>query len=160
MNRPYRNQNKNLRSGTVTVEFALCASIFFMLIFTMLEFARFMFVTHSVQMVAYESARTGVVPGATADHVQSRAEALLSACGVRQATVVIDPPIINSFTEDVTVSVSCDFTNNSWLPPTWLTGQTISSATTLEHENKAYLNSGQEELSDIFGNNDDEPLDE
>jgi Flp pilus assembly protein TadG len=158
-----RNHSKPRRSerrGAVTVEFAICASVFFMVIFTLLEFSRFMFVKHSVQMVAYEAARIGVVPGATASHVSSRAQVLLTASGIRHATVNISPPVINSMTEEVSVTVSCEFSRNSWLPPTYLMGRTLSSTISLEHENKAFLHLEGTNITEIVGNNDNEPVDE
>ncbi|MEZ6137719.1 MAG: pilus assembly protein [Pirellulaceae bacterium] len=154
------SRRKKSRTGAVTVEFAICASVFFMTAFTLLEFSRFMFVRHSVEMVAYEAARQGVVPGATADNVNSRAQSLLNASGIKQATVAIQPPVINSLTEEVSVTVSCNFSENSWLPPTFLTGQTLVSTITLEHENKAYLAASGVDVMDVIGDNDDEPIDE
>ncbi len=157
---PNRSNSRRLkRRGAVTVEFAICASVFFMVVFTLLEFSRFMFVKHSVQMVAYEAARIGVVPGATASHISSRAQALLTASGIRDATVNITPPVINSLTEQVTVTVSCEFSKNSWLPPTYLVGQALSSTISLEHENKAFLHLEGTDITEIVGNNDNEPTD-
>ena len=147
------------RCGAVTVEFALCAVVFFMSVFTMLEFSRYVFVRHSVQMVAYEAARVGIIPGATAQHVTNRAQALLDASGVAVASVEITPNVINNATQQVSVTVSCNFADNSWLPPTFLVGKTISTTVTLEHENKAFLNQEGVDISDVIGDNDDEPID-
>lgn len=144
----------------MTVEFAICASVFFMVVFTLLEFSRFVFVKHSIQMVAYEACRVGVIPGATNQHVTNQAQAMLTATGVRNASVTITPAVINSLTEEVTVTVSCNFTENSWLPPTYLTGQTIQSSLTLGHENKAYMQNANVDITDVVGDNNDEPVDE
>lgn len=144
----------------MTVEFAICASVFFLVVFTLLEFSRFVFVKHSVQMVAYEACRVGVIPGATNAHVTNRAQAMLTATGIRNATITVTPPVINSLTEEVTVVVNCNFTENSWLPPTYLTGQTIQSSLTLSHENKAFIQDAAVDITEIVGNNNNEPLDE
>lgn len=148
------------RRGAVTVEFAICISILFLFVFSMLEISRFIYIQHSVQMVAYESARAGVVPGATVEDVQARADTLMIATGVRTYSVLITPPVINSLTENVAVTISCNFADNSWLPPTYFTGRLISTTISLQHENMAYLRPGDTNLESVIGNNDDEPIDE
>lgn len=147
------------RLGAVTVEFALCVSIFFMFVFGMLELTRYIYVGHAVQMVAYESARAGVTPGATVADVQTRCANLMSATGVRNYTMVMNPTVINNLTENVSVTILCNFGENSWVPPTYLTNRIITSTISLQHENMAYLRPGDTSLEDIFGNNDDEPTD-
>ena len=147
------------RHGTVTVEFALCVSIFFMFVFGMLELSRFIYVQHAVQMVAYEGARAGVTPGATADDVRARVANLMQACGVRVYTMSVSPAVINNLTENVAVTINCNFNDNSWVPPSFLSNRTIANTISLQHENMAYLRPGDTSLEDIFGNNDNEPTD-
>lgn len=147
------------RRGTVTVEFALCASIFFMFVFAMLELSRFIYVQHSVQMVAYEGARAGVTPGASANDVRTRVANLMQATGVRVYTMNVTPAVINNLTENVAVTINCNFNDNSWVPPSFLTNRTISNTISLQHENMAYLRPGDTSLKDIFGDNDNEPTD-
>lgn len=148
------------RRGAVTVEFAVCAAIFFMFIFSMLELTRYIYVQHTVQMVAYEAARAGVVPGRSFQDVVDRANILLDATGVNTADVTVTPTTINSLTEQVSVNVSCNFADNSWFPPTLMAGRQISTTITLQHENMAYLQPGDTDLASIIGNNDNEPIDE
>ncbi len=147
------------RDGAVTVEFAVCASIFFMIILGMLELSRFIFVQNSVQMAAYEATRAGIVPGATVADVRNRANNILQATGVLNATVSVNPTVISSMTEEVTVTVDCNFSQNSWLPPTFLTNHSIRSDVTLDHENKAFLQPSGADLAAI-GNNNNAPLDQ
>ena len=147
------------RRGTVTVEFAFCASIFFMFVFGMLELTRFIYVQHSVQMVAYEGARAGVTPGASADDVRTRVANLMQATGVRVYTMSVSPLVISNLTENVSVTINCNFNDNSWIPPSFLTNRTIACTIALQHENMAYLRPGDTSLADIFGDNDNEPTD-
>ena len=147
------------RLGTVTVEFALCVSIFFTFIFAMLEMTRFIYMQHAVQMCAYEGARAGVTPGAKIEDVQQRVQNLLRATGVRVYEVRTEPKQINSLTENVSVTISCNFGDNSWVPSSFLTNRTIERKVVLQHENMAYLRPGQRSLEEIFGNNDGEPTD-
>ena len=152
-----RQPAKGKRRGAVSVEFALCASIFFMFAFGSFEFARFLFARHAVDQAAYEAARVGIVPGKTAAQVQTRALQALQAAGIRQATVVITPQVFTTTTETVTVEVRCPFRDNSWIPPTFLRGATLQSQITLDHENQAYLN--DQSITQTIGDNTDEPRD-
>lgn len=147
------------RRGAVTVEFAVCASLFFMLTFAGLEFGRFFYLQHGVQMVAYEAARAGIVPGADVEDVESRANSLLNAAGIPRATVEVIPDEIDTQTRDVMVRVTCNFNENSWAPPTFLTDKVIVSEIELQHENNAYLDPDDVDLESIIGNNDNEPID-
>lgn len=152
-------RGSDLRRGAVTVEFALCASIFFMFIFGMLEISRYLYVQQSVQMSAYEAARAGVIPGATYADVQARGNELMAATGVDVFTMSITPPVINNLTENVSVTINCNFAANSWVPPFFVPDTEISSTITLQHENMAYLQPGDTNLSDIIGDNEGEPTD-
>ncbi len=147
------------RRGAVTVEFALCASIFFMFIFGMLEISRYLYVQQSVQMSAYEAARAGVVPGATHADVQARGNELMAATGVSVFSMSITPAVINNLTENVSVTIDCNFAANSWVPPFFVPDSQITSTITLQHENMAYLQPGDTDLADIIGDNDGEPTD-
>lgn len=144
----------------MTVEFAICASVFFLFIFAAMEFSRYFLVQHAIQMVAYESARAGIVPGATRDRVQTRADNLLQACGVPNATIDITPEAIDATTREVTVTVAANFNENSWIPPTFLSNRTLEYAITLQHENNAYLDPEDTDVGELIGNNDSEPIDE
>lgn len=147
------------RRGAVTVEFALCASIFFMFIFGMLEISRYLYVQQSVQMSAYEAARAGVIPGATHADVQARGNELMAATGVSVFSMNITPAVINNLTENVSVTIDCNFAANSWVPPFFVPDTEISSTITLQHENMAYLQPGDTNLADVIGDNDGEPTD-
>ncbi len=152
--------NGEIRRGAVTVEFALCASIFFMFIFGMLEITRFLYVQQSVQMSAYEAARAGVIPGATVEDVQARGDELMAATGVNVYTMNITPAVINSLTESVSVTIDCNFADNSWVPPFFVPASQIASTISLQHENMAYLRPGDTDLASIIGDNDGEPIDQ
>lgn len=153
------SQQSRRRLGAVTVEFAVCASIFFTFVFAMLEMTRFMYIQHSVQMCAYEGARAGVTPGAKVADVEQRVQNLMHATGVRVYQMTTEPAEINNLTENVRVTISCNFSDNSWVPSSFLTNRRISSQIVLQHENMAYLRPGETSLEEIFGNNDNEPTD-
>lgn len=130
-----------------------------MLTFAGLEFGRYFYVRHAIQMAAYEGARAGIVPGANHSHVETRTNNLLEAAGIPAATVAVTPLDITPNTREVSVQISCNFNENSWLPPTFLTDKVIEIEIELQHENNAYLDPEDEDLSSIIGDNDDEPID-
>lgn len=145
------------RTGAFTVEFAFCCSIFFVVMMAGIEFTRFMYARHSVDQAAYESARVGIIPGATPAEVELTARRILNATGIRGATVDVTPSSFNEETETVNVRIKCDYSENSWIGPVFLVGAKIESNLTLDHENKAFLVT---ERDPDIGDNENEPIDE
>ena len=140
------------------VEFAICASVFFMVIFACFELARYMYIQQAVDQTAYEAARQGVIVGADAEDVTGRAEELLQAYGVLFADVDVTPATIDESTGEITVRIQCSFADNSWITPKFVSGSDIITTVTLDHENQAYLISDEATEDDDLQNND-EPLD-
>jgi Flp pilus assembly protein TadG len=123
------------RRGAAAVEFALCASIFVMLIFAIIEFAGLLQIQHAVRQAALEGARTGITLDATATSTQAQATNILNMSGLTAAstpTVVPNPLTYTSSTVSVTVSV--DPANNSWYKYFLPAGNLITSTITLERE--------------------------
>ncbi len=152
-----KSSRRSSRRGALTVEFALCSAVFFLVVMAGFEFTRYTFARHSVDQAAYEAARVAIVPGKTANQIQTQAQQFLSAAGIRNATITITPSVFTTTTETVTVDIQCSFTDNSWIPPTFLRTATIRSTITLDHENKAYLSSQQ--VVNEMGDNNSEPHD-
>ena len=113
-----------------------------------------MYARHSVEQAAYEAARLGIVPGKTSAEVITKAQQILSATGVRKATVTVTPTALTTSTSTVKVEIRCKYSDNSWLKPVFLSNTDLYSAMTLDHENKAYLVSAGD-----VGDNNDEPID-
>lgn len=146
-----------LRLGAFTVEFAFCCGIFFVVMMAGIEFTRFMYARHSVDQAAYESARVGIIPGATPAQVEATARSILNATGIRGAIIDITPSRFDESTATVNVKIRCDYAENSWIGPVFLAGARIESDLTLDHENKAYLVT---ERDPNIGDNENEPVDE
>jgi Flp pilus assembly protein TadG len=125
--------------GASTVEFAMTASVFFMILMASIEFTRFMFVRNSVDQAAYEACRFGIVPGRTAAEVRTQAEAFLSRVGIVDRTIEITPSVIDSSTRQVTVDIQANFAKSSWITPMFTRNCTIRSTVVLDHENLAAL---------------------
>ncbi len=164
MNKPIRHRRPSLadrraRHGAYTVEFAICSLVFFMTIFACLELSRLMYVRQALDQTAYESARIGVVSGTTQDQVISRASTLLQAYGVSFASINVVPETFDETTREVTVTITSSFSENSWIPQTFVTGDEMVATVTLDHENQAFLVPADAANDDVLQDND-EPLDE
>ena len=122
------------RSGVVTVEFAICAPILFLIFFAALEFGRVNMIRQSVENAVYEGSRRGIVPGATADDCRTAARNVLNTISVNGGTIDVAPPVITQDTSQVTVTVSVPVNSNSWVAPLFFDGKTITNSMTLRRE--------------------------
>lgn len=125
--------------GAVTVEFAVNAGVFFLLVLVSFEFARFMMVRQSLDQATYEGARFGIIPGNTADGVRTKTSQFLATFGIRKPTITITPATIDSTTRAVTVEVSANFSDSAWITPIFTRNTVVRSRMTLDHENLAVL---------------------
>ncbi len=122
------------RRGAAAVEMALVAPIVFVFVFGAIEFGRFNIVRHAANNAAYEAARHGMVPGATAGEMEAHAQQHLSAVSVTGATVQVTPRVVEEETELITVQVTVPTDQNSWVVPSFLTGAQIQSSCSLRTE--------------------------
>jgi Flp pilus assembly protein TadG len=126
---------KRRRRATSTVEFALCVSILFTVMFAMIEFSRLLQVQHAVREAALEAARTGITLDATAQTTQDRATAVLAMVGITNASITVTPIAYTS--PSVSVTVSVDPSGNSWFLKFLTTGHPIKATVTLDREVQA-----------------------
>ena len=109
------SSRRSVRHGAVTVEFALVAPILFMLIFGIIEFARLNMLRNSIENAAYEGARRGIIPGATADDAIAEAKLILNAVFVKNPQIVVSPAVILAATADITVTVNVPLSEAAWV---------------------------------------------
>jgi Flp pilus assembly protein TadG len=126
--------NRNRMHGALTVEMAICLPILFLLLLGTLEFSRMNMLRNSIDNAAYEGARRGVVPGATASSCISAANSVLTAVAARSATVTVNPTNITDTTPQITVTVSVPMNSNSWGPGRFLRGVNLRSVSTKSRE--------------------------
>jgi Flp pilus assembly protein TadG len=130
--RPIRK--RRLRKGAALVEFALTVPILFLVVFAAIEFSRVNTIRHSVANAAYEGARRGIVPGATAADARSAASSILTAVCVRDAEVTVSPSVIDADTSEITVSITVPLDQNGWITPKFFEGDILNSSCTLARE--------------------------
>lgn len=141
---PNRHQTTSLRCrktrlGAATVEFAVIAPLFVLLLFGMIEFGRLVMVQQVITNASREGARRAVVEQATTADVTSAVQTYLNNGGIKAsaATVTVDPnpPTLVGLGEPVTVKVQLPFTAVSWLPsPMFLGATNLNATTTMRRE--------------------------
>jgi Flp pilus assembly protein TadG len=132
--RSYRTCRATGRAGAVVVEFAICAPLLFFFFFASLEFSRVNMIRQSVENAVYEGARRGIVPGATADNCRASAQSVLNSIAARDAQIDVNPTVIMSDTEQVTVSIQVPINSNSWVIPVFFADRTVTGSMTLRRE--------------------------
>jgi Flp pilus assembly protein TadG len=130
------------RRGALTVEFALTAPILFAIVLGALEFSHINMVRNTMENAAYEGARQGIIPGATADDVRREARTILDAVGVSGDEVQVAPGTIANNTERVTVTVRVPLDRNGFIAPLFMKGKTLERSVTLSREALDYVPSG------------------
>ncbi len=122
------------RRGTTTVEFSVCLPLVLLLFFGAFEFSRVNMLRHTLSEAAYEGARRGIVPGATADDVRTVTTNVLSSAFASSYTISVAPETISSDAPDVTVSIALPVAANSWVSSFFFADSTLTRSCTLRRE--------------------------
>lgn len=122
------------RTGAAAVEFAVVAPLLFLFFFAAFEFCRVAMIRHTADNAVYEAARTGIIPGATAEEAEQTAIQIMSSLGVNNVIVDVVPSTIERDTPEVTVSIEVPFDGNSFVPNQFVAGQKIVRELTLRRE--------------------------
>ncbi len=105
---------RRTRCGAVAVEMSLTLSIFLLFLFGTYELARASFLRHAAGAAAYEGARVGILPGASADDVTHAVQAAMRRSGARNTQITITPSVITNNTPKVKVTVRVPITDNTF----------------------------------------------
>ncbi|MFH5804451.1 TadE/TadG family type IV pilus assembly protein [Alienimonas sp. DA493] len=125
------------RCGAATVEFALVAPLFLLLILGIIEFGRMLMVQQILTNATREGARRAVIEGATAEEVRTLVDRYLSNASVSGSTVTVTPHELGylGFGDSVTVEATVPFDSVSWTPSPWfLGGSTLRASTVMQAE--------------------------
>jgi len=120
-----------LRKGSHCVEFAIVLPIMLLLFLSGIEFARMNLLRHLAENASYEAARTVIVPGATVEEAESKANAILSVMGVTGASLTVSPDPVLETTGTVSVKVTFPAKKNLWMVPMFSKNLNFQSETTL-----------------------------
>lgn len=122
------------RRGAVTVEMALTLPLLFLLLFGALELGHANMLHNTADAAAYEGARRGIVPGATAADCVQAAETVLRVAGVRDVNVSVNPSVIRSETSEIEVSIRIPYARNTVVTPIYTKSLTINRRCRLTRE--------------------------
>jgi Flp pilus assembly protein TadG len=122
------------RVGAQLVEFAICLPLLLLVFLGSIEMCRLNMLRHGAAQAAYEGARQGIVPGATADDVRTAAAQILDSIFVVGYTVTVTPAVIERTTPQVTVDITVPIAANSWITPRFCTSSTMTRSFTLQRE--------------------------
>lgn len=134
---PHAPRAARSRRGTAAVEFAVVAPLLFAVVLGLVEFGRAIMVEQTLVSAARESCRVAVLAGTTKQDVIDRATASLSAAGISNFTVTMnpDPPSSASEGTPVTVTITVSFNNITWLPvPIYLGGKNLTASSVMRRE--------------------------
>ncbi len=127
-------QTLNARRGAATVEFALCAPVFFILVFGGIELSRANMLIHTVESAMLQAARRGIMPGANADQCRLAAQAVLDIGRIRTSTVTVSPAIMGENTPTVSITISVPLDSNGYQASSVFMGKTITRTIQLNRE--------------------------
>ena len=124
------------RRGAAAVECAFCIPIVIILMFATLETCSSIFLKESLTVAAYEGARVGVRRRATFEAVQNRAQAILDARNIQNATITILPTDFDSLDalDPIRVTVSAPTAGNSLYIFDFMANRTVSAQVVMVRE--------------------------
>jgi Flp pilus assembly protein TadG len=129
------------RRGAAVVEFAVVASLLFLLILGIVEFGRAMMVLEMINNAARNGARVGVLNGSATSDVNTAVTNALSGAGFSgvQTTVQVNGATADANTavsgDSVSVAVKVPYNNVTWLPTSlFLGGKTLGSSVVMRRE--------------------------
>ena len=122
------------RRGATAVEFALTVPVLLLFVFSSMEFARANILRNTCENAAMQGARTGMLPGATAQKCIDAAQDVLDLVGVTNPTITVDPTTITSSTQFVTVTVKVPLSENALPMSEFILGGEMEQTISLPRE--------------------------
>lgn len=103
------------RRGATTVEVALTFPLLMLILTFSIEAARLNTLRNTIENAAYEGARRGIIPGASATDVQTIALKIMKTVNAQDVVVSTNPSTITSSTRSLTVTIDVPLASNSWV---------------------------------------------
>ena len=123
---------RHARRGASAVEFAVIAPIFILLVLGMIELGRGVMVQQILTNASRVGARRGVVMSATQQEAIDAAEDYAASAGVNGATATVTPdPATADPGDEITVAVSVNFGDVTWIPAPWFMGGAVLNASSV-----------------------------
>jgi len=124
----------------MTLEFAIVAPIFFLLVLGIIEIGRGVMVRHMLTNAARQGCRLGIIEGTSNAQINNAATAALAPTGISNDSVTVQ---VNDGSSDaanaqpgdeITVVVSVPVQNISWVPNVQFLSGSVSGQYTMRRE--------------------------
>lgn len=121
------------RRGVATVETAVCLPFLMVMVFSSVELSGAVFLKHSVNLAAYEGARTVTKSGDNAARAVDRVQQIMTSRRVSEYTYTCNPPVTASTPRGtpIEVTVTAPAGSLSIGPLKLLSGRTMSAKFTM-----------------------------
>jgi Flp pilus assembly protein TadG len=134
-----RNQaprSSRARKATATVEFAVIAPVFLLILLGTIETCSMIFLQQSLEIAAFEGSRVAIVQKSTRDGVERAINTILGPRRVRDYVVRITPNDFQSasYGTFIKIEVTAKCESNSMLPPIFYGGSTSTGAVEMMKE--------------------------
>ncbi len=108
-------RRRRSRSGIAVVEFAICLPILMAMVMGVIEASNAVFLQQALTSASYEAANVASAIGGTSAEATTRANAVLTALGIKNSTVTISPTVTTAtpIGTTIVVTVSAPFAANS-----------------------------------------------
>jgi Flp pilus assembly protein TadG len=132
-----RGRNRG-RWAAVAVEFALIAPFLTVCLLGMVELGRAIMVRQVLNDAVRQAARRGILPNTSSTSITANANKVLTQNGIPNTptatiTILVNGSAVDASTavkgDTISVKVSVPFANVAWLPPLFLTGNSVESET-------------------------------
>lgn len=127
-------RRRRSRAGIAVVEFAVCLPILMAMVMGVIEASNAVFVQQALTSASYEAANVASAIGGTSAEATTRANAVLTALGIKNSTVTITPTVTTAtpIGTTIVVTVSAPFASNS-LVFGYIGSPTLSAKITIPH---------------------------
>lgn len=129
MNLAKLSRRRRKRRGLAAVEFTICLPVLALLVFGSIEATAFIFLKQSLNVAAYEGARTGCRTASTQAETLARARAILDSRDIRGATINFVTGDVASVQrgDPIIIEVAAPTNVNSPLAGQWIANRTLTS---------------------------------
>jgi Flp pilus assembly protein TadG len=127
-----RGRDLQSRCGVATVEFAIIAPLFFLLVLGSIELGRALMVQQILTNASRAGARDAVTLAGTQDSAIAAATDFAAGASVGGIAVTVSPnPATASSGQMVSVTVTVPYENVTWVPAPWFMGGKTLTATSV-----------------------------
>ena len=105
MTTPTKHNKKN-RRGAAVVEFAVCLPVLIILVLGSIECTSMIFLTQSLNVVAYEGVRSAIRPDSTTAETLARCQEVIAERNLVDAQVTLDPANVDDLPAGTLVTLT------------------------------------------------------